>query len=585
MRDVLNGVLNSRTDASGLYSAFPATQLTLAEQAAGVTPVNYAYAPGYLLRYGVNTTPGTTDMTAAIRAALSASDDIWLPGEDILNNGGVQIPSGKKIHTQGFATRIVNNDASQFDTPIWRIVGSDIEIEDISFFGAIATQTGEWNHCIAIRPDADPIENIRIGRIYGENIRGDVFTAEGLAALPVTNVKCVSASGFNVYRNIVSFIGGADVDVGSIINLGQIGYRDFDVEPNPAGGNQNPTGIRIGYVSGSSVQLAGDTATPNGSVDIGFLDLNNDRYQDSVPGYPSHAPSPSGNIAFLIKDSAYLHVGTLKARNYGERLINDTISTTRCKVVIDQADIDDCNTTETTFKTLVEGGTLSLLEINGGTIVLQGSDRYIAKDVRVALRNLTVSGGCIVASASQCEVSNITYDGTGVSGALFGDIDDSHISTFIATNDGSATFMQSCQNNKLQHISIAPGTFTNSGTNHLVEKSTINGVFYDTAMLPGGVVTLGASGTSPVITNGQTISTANTVTRVSPGGAVTGIILQSGLAAGQEVTVINESVAANTVTFAAAGTSHVADGVTSVIAGLRCAKFTWSAATSLWYRS
>lgn len=44
---------------------------TPAELAAGVTPTNYGYAPGNVLRYGTNTTPGTTDMTAAIIAANS----------------------------------------------------------------------------------------------------------------------------------------------------------------------------------------------------------------------------------------------------------------------------------------------------------------------------------------------------------------------------------------------------------------------------------------------------------------------------------------------------------------------------------
>lgn len=39
---------------------------TAAETAAGVTPTNYAYAPGVVDRYGTNTTPGTTDMASAI---------------------------------------------------------------------------------------------------------------------------------------------------------------------------------------------------------------------------------------------------------------------------------------------------------------------------------------------------------------------------------------------------------------------------------------------------------------------------------------------------------------------------------------
>lgn len=49
---------------------------TAAEIAAGVTPVNYAYAPGIPERYGNNPVPGTTDMTAALEACIAANDRI-----------------------------------------------------------------------------------------------------------------------------------------------------------------------------------------------------------------------------------------------------------------------------------------------------------------------------------------------------------------------------------------------------------------------------------------------------------------------------------------------------------------------------
>jgi len=52
---------------------------TAAEIAAGVTPTNYAYPPGNVLRYGTNATPGTTDMTAAIQAALDCNSGIYVP--------------------------------------------------------------------------------------------------------------------------------------------------------------------------------------------------------------------------------------------------------------------------------------------------------------------------------------------------------------------------------------------------------------------------------------------------------------------------------------------------------------------------
>ena len=52
-----------------------------------------------------------------------------------------------------------------------------------------------------------------------------------------------------------------------------------------------------------------------------------------------------------------------------------------------------------------------------------------------------------------------------------------------------------------------------------------------------------------------------------------------------EVWVVNESVAANGVTFAASGTSHVADGAAASIAGLTARKFVWNSVKSLWYRA
>lgn len=49
-----------------------------AEKAAGVTPVNPVYPPGNVLRYGNNTTPGVTDMTSAVNAAIA---------QGVLSNG------------------------------------------------------------------------------------------------------------------------------------------------------------------------------------------------------------------------------------------------------------------------------------------------------------------------------------------------------------------------------------------------------------------------------------------------------------------------------------------------------------------
>jgi len=83
--------------------------------------------------------------------------------------------------------------------------------------------------------------------------------------------------------------------------------------------------------------------------------------------------------------------------------------------------------------------------------------------------------------------------------------------------------------------------------------------------------------------NGTTITLSSGVVRLAPNAAYTGIIVPVGTFGGQPLILINESVAANTLTMAAAGTSHVADGVGCVLAGVRLMWLTWNSSTALWY--
>ena len=92
----------------------------------------------------------------------------------------------------------------------------------------------------------------------------------------------------------------------------------------------------------------------------------------------------------------------------------------------------------------------------------------------------------------------------------------------------------------------------------------------------------GLSGSSQTLTTGGTITIGNPVNRTSNAGAVTGMILTAGSINGQQVTIINTS--AGSVTFAASGTSNVADGTSDVIAANAAGRYVWNGPTSLWYR-
>ena len=101
-----------------------------------------------------------------------------------------------------------------------------------------------------------------------------------------------------------------------------------------------------------------------------------------------------------------------------------------------------------------------------------------------------------------------------------------------------------------------------------------------------------AAGTVQTLSTGNTITTTGTINgatvtlgtvRVTAAAAVTGIIIAAGSRGGQLLTVIHEGAAANTITFAASGTSNVADGTSDVITGPSARMYVWDRVTALWY--
>lgn len=118
------------------------------------------------------------------------------------------------------------------------------------------------------------------------------------------------------------------------------------------------------------------------------------------------------------------------------------------------------------------------------------------------------------------------------------------------------------------------GNFSTDGAGNL------NVATLAAAQQTGTVSTIAGAGTITVGTSG-----GNGSLRVTAAGAVTGVILTAGTRAGQKLSIIHEGAAANTITFAASGTSNIADGTSAVLAGLRKLELEWDASTSLWYRS
>jgi parallel beta-helix repeat protein len=137
---------------------------TAAETAASVTPVNYYYAPGNVLRYGTNTVPGSTDMTAAIQAALNQAAEstgvsAYLPrGTYLVPSTTLTIDSGVHFYGDGPESIInfgstANQDAISGTT----VTGTVVEMLKLVILNQQAG--GSYTGVIAFR---DSSENCKV---------------------------------------------------------------------------------------------------------------------------------------------------------------------------------------------------------------------------------------------------------------------------------------------------------------------------------------------------------------------------------------------------------------------------------------
>jgi hypothetical protein len=184
-----------------------------------------------------------------------------------------------------------------------------------------------------------------------------------------------------------------------------------------------------------------------------------------------------------------------------------------------------------------------------------------------AIKDCRVDIGCECGSAAHTPFTMVFGSTSNVIGACYGIIDFG----FAGNN-----FTAAAQNSSL---------YTFDG--QVVGDATLAGAsgfaFGLQWNIPGGFAIGDFSSPAVTATSGTITTSAKGTTKTNPAGNITAVVLQAGGNDGQQVTVINES--AFTITFAAAGTSNVADGVSDVIAALTSRVFTWDSHTNLWYKA
>lgn len=202
----------------------------------------------------------------------------------------------------------------------------------------------------------------------------------------------------------------------------------------------------------------------------------------------------------------------------------------------------------------------NLVQLTFGTAASTGEAISIVMDTNVAGRALAVSSAGTGVTGEGC-VIDVEHTGALVAGA-------DAVTVHSTSNLSSTSNLVAIEQDTGAGTAGANALYISAtGTN--VEALHINaGLFFE------AVVAL-ATGAG----NGETISVAGNVAYYDCGGASrTGVILAAGLRDGQVLKVVNSSDGAETITFAASGTSNVALGASTIIEQNTCQVFVWSGA-------
>lgn len=348
-REVTNLVLTHQHDDSRVR--------TPAEVSAGITPVNYAYPPGFIERYGTNTTPGTTDMTAALVAANAQS----------VASGGAPISALSVCHiaTETAITGLFRVGRRQCFTdtslvtfgtgtvnalyPEWWGAKADAAANATSgtqcqdaFEAAIIASTQDGDGAVAIHPISLAPGNYRIDgfdglfppafKMYGKGIHATSFAinsgATGNVMSDSGSASKIELRDFAIYANNRAGLTNG-INLGNdTVDYGTEGYiSDLWVRDLPAGapglyirGNvgcagrliaQDTGGIIFVGTAGMCEQLV--NMTPKG-FDVGGTNYCTDIGDTRVDSLHIEAPA-TNTIPLLISAKASIDTVTVSFTN------------------------------------------------------------------------------------------------------------------------------------------------------------------------------------------------------------------------------------------------------------------------------
>lgn len=502
---------------------------TAAEVTAGVTPVDYTRQPGDVRRYGA--IDGGSDSTTAFTNAHASNLSVYYPAGTWNIDTIIITRAGTRVRTDDFGTVLHQRSGTVSGTHIMEIGASNVSVGSMYLSGNIATDTGEQNHAVLVKGAAD-FSNIRIGDLYGKNIRGDVLYIGGLLTAKVFDVQVGAVFGDNVLRNVVTVAGGQDINVTAAVSIGAVGYCVFDVEPNS--NNQYCDNITCGYIRGLQCSVAGGIAYPIGYVEFARMDLDPAYQVNTTPAY-----TPFTGLkyqALALRNFKSFKTRHMKVTNHDYAMIRHITNIGDYAAdLVDIEYIEGVNNSviDPTYDYYIVGGgnVCKAFHIGGGNITLQSGKRFVGLvDYPVIERvvcNGTIAYECLAPRLAQCRVDS-TFDtyvaGHTLGGASPGATFIGCTITFTGAGIGRLTDYENCTvidctvtaNNFMFHTSYSHAAVINS---------TLNGVYYSNGKWLGtGSFTLSAAATK-TINNAST--TAVSKIRLIPTNAAAATLMQS----------------------------------------------------------
>jgi len=520
-REVTNGILDFSFDDSRVRTA--------AEVAAGVTPVNYAYAPGNVKRYGA-TGNGSTDDRAAIQTAIDVMQQI---------GGTVYIPAGQYL-----IRRIAGLD-SQYNglvIPYTDVFGNESQLVIEGDGHASCLLAGDNSMTVVRWSDSHNV--LRDLAIDGNAKTG--VTGLSLIGSDTTDTSLAEHIDWNLIERIS-------------INACAEG---IELESPSAGGCYYNTFIRVRLYSNTRHIRFRDNATAKGANRNLFIGCNMNSGNTGVwlDGVDT--------CCFLNCTFEAIADGTSPSATPTAVWINNTGS-------VGAASTQDNNFIGCMFESCTQDLDCS----NNRTYIIGGNCGAVGAVVSSANPNLWIGGDhdfwarelLLGGSGSDSLLVDNRRSGFNASNPMIATTADAS-GSYPFQNDGSIVVQSRRQT--ASGILLATGSSSDSGL-QLTGDGHADFLKCDVGFTQ--------SATSNAISDNGTITTTHiTMARVNPAGNRTGIILESGTQPSQLCVVVNEN-SSNSITFAASGTSHVAGGASVSVAALSSRAFWWDNVQSLWF--